>query len=195
MYWQWLSSEQWLSRTPPGCQWRSRISKVDQCINNARYTRSKPLIKAWRRGTLPYCPLGLTIKLLIWPYYNDRGEKWVNAVVIHSRYTKRKKLCWHVFRKKCVSPMSHSKTGRKIKVLKSSDTTSMQSSEQDSISCLTHVPVPKATTHVAFQFFFLWGGTGDALFDLHFPWNFQYFLSALDTLFLPIFEWDIGVTQ
>ncbi len=31
-------------------------------------------------GTLPYCPLGLITKLLIWPYYNDRGEKWVNLL-------------------------------------------------------------------------------------------------------------------
>ena len=86
----------------------------------------------------------------------------------------------------CVNPMSRSRTGRRIKVLKSSDTTY----EVDSAVRirLTHIWCASSRSNdwccvIAFQFFFFWG-TGYTLFN----WHLHDFLSALDTKFLPIFE-------
>ena len=105
LYWQCLSYEQWLSNSnPPGCQWCT--SKVEPVLKIKASANTNSV--AWE-GTCGYSPLGLIIKLLIWPLHtvisnrrahhlfswvstmeSDRGEKWVNAVLIHSRYTKRK---------------------------------------------------------------------------------------------------------
>ena len=84
--------------------------------------------------------------------------------------------------------MSRSKTGRRIKVLKSSYTTY----EVDSAvrTRLAHIWCASSQSNdwccvIAFQFFFFWG-TGDTLFNWHFHWHLHDFLSALDTKFLPI---------
>ena len=124
---------------------------------------------AWE-GTWGYSPLGLIIKLLIWPLHtiisnrfahhlfswvstmeSDRGEKWVNAVLIHSRYTKESNsvhMCYH----KSVSTESiqclarKQEEGSKFWKAVTQHMKSIQQFEQDSSS--SGVPVPKATTDV-----------------------------------------------
>ena len=59
----------------------------------------------------------------------------------------------------------------------------IQSSKEDSSPCLVcqFTKQRYSCCVIAFKFF-LWGGTGHALFNWHFPWHLHDFLSVLDFL-------------
>ena len=100
-------------------------------------------------------------------YYNDRGEKWVN-LLWSIQNTQKESNCIDVCYQKSVSKL------------------------------MSGVPVPEATTRVnivviAFSYNFLWGGTLCSTCTS--PGICMIFFRHWTQWFLPIFEWDIGVTQ